>query len=304
MATPRSRLEHAATSDTLDAYLERIRHYPVLSRAEERRLAERARAGDLAARDALICANLRFVVSVAKRYRPRGLSFADLVNEGNLGLLRAIHRFDETKDIKFITYAVWWIRQSIVQAIAEQSSFARIPVSRMAEFRRAGRRASALAQRLGREPTEREVARELHIEDADLRRARALLLPALSLESDGLFEGEGRLIDVVADERPSETDALRAEQSLTAAVRSALARLRPRDALVLRLYFGIDRDAPMTLEEVGEVLGITRERVRQIKEKALRRLRDDRGTEGLPRWVAVDGDGLGASRASSHSYLS
>src|SRR3972149_110790 len=187
--------------------------YPLITREDEVDLAQRIRVGCEESLDKLVRSNLRFVVSVAKKYQNQGVSLSDLINEGNLGLIRAAHKFDETKGIKFISYAVWWIRQAILQALAEQSRIVRVPLNRAGTLHRIGKRSSALLQELGREPT----------------------LPESSEE--------------------------------------VLGGLKEREAKILRLYFGLDSQEPMTLEEIGSMLGITRERVRQIKEKALARLR-------------------------------
>lgn len=259
--------------ESLDRYLREISEFPLISRAEEAELARRARAGDAQARETLVSANLRFVVAVAKKYQHRGVALADLINEGNIGLMRAARKFDETRGIKFISYAVWWIRQAILQAVAEQGRVVRIPLSRSGEVGRIGRRSAALTQLLGREPTLREMADDLDLSEEELSQALAISQECLSLDGPAAPGGEGRLLDTLADatSRPPDDDL--ETQALRRAVRGAIAGLSEREARVLAMYFGLEDAEPMTLETIGATLGITRERVRQIRERALRRLR-------------------------------
>jgi len=259
---------------SLDQYLKEISAYPLLSREDEIALAERIRAGDEESLDKLVRSNLRFVVSVAKKYQNQGVALGDLINEGNLGLIRAAHKFDETKGIKFISYAVWWIRQAILQALAEQSRIVRVPLNRAGALHRIGKRSSSLLQELGREPTIEEIADELDISHEEVQRTMAISQAHLSLDAP-LSPGEdNRLLDYLADQVSAGPDDETYDRALSTTIQEALGTLKEREAKVLRLYYGLEegKDA-MTLEEIGALLGITRERVRQIKEKALVRLR-------------------------------
>jgi RNA polymerase primary sigma factor len=258
---------------SLDVYLREISRYPLISQPIEVALAERIHAGDQEALDTLVRSNLRFVVSVAKKYQNQGVSLSDLINEGNLGLIRAAHKFDETKGIKFISYAVWWIRQAILQALAEQSRIVRVPLNRAGELYRIGRRSSALQQELGRDPTAGEIAEGMDIGLAEVERTIAISRTHLSLDAPMTPGEENRLIDYLADDHGRGADADTMDHALTESIAVVFKNLRDREAKILRLYFGLDGPEPLTLEEIGALLGITRERVRQIKEKALQRLR-------------------------------
>jgi RNA polymerase primary sigma factor len=259
---------------SLDQYLKEISAYPLLKREDEIELAIRIKQGEEEALDKLVRSNLRFVVSVAKKYQNQGVALGDLINEGNLGLIRAAHKFDETKGIKFISYAVWWIRQAILQALAEQSRIVRVPLNRAGALHRIGRRSSTLLQELGREPTLEELADELDLSEDEVERTLAISQTHLSLDAPLTPGEDNRLLDYLPDQLSAGPDDETYERALTNTVEEALGSLKEREARVLRLYFGLEdgRD-PMTLEELGSMLGITRERVRQIKEKALVRLR-------------------------------
>jgi RNA polymerase primary sigma factor len=258
---------------SLDQYLKEISQYPLIDRAEEARLARGIRAGDGECLDKLVRSNLRFVVSVAKKYQKQGVPLSDLINEGNLGLIRAAHKFDETKGIKFISYAVWWIRQAILQALAEQSRIVRVPLNRAGALHRIGRRSSTLLQELGREPTVEEIARDLDIPEAEVERTLAISQSHLSLDAPMTPGEDSRLLDYLPDQFSPGPEDEAYEHALKQTVENALSSLKEREAKILRLYYGLDDQDPMTLEEIGQILGITRERVRQIKEKALARLR-------------------------------
>jgi RNA polymerase primary sigma factor len=264
----------AFEESSLDQYLKEISAYPLLSREQEVELATKIRAGEEGALNQLVRSNLRFVVSVAKKYQNQGVALGDLINEGNLGLIRAAHKFDETKGIKFISYAVWWIRQAILQALAEQSRIVRVPLNRAGALHRIGRRSSSLIQELGREPTVEEIAQELELSQDEIQRTLAISQTHLSLDAP-LSPGEdNRLLDYLPDQESSGPDIETWERARAVSIEEALGSLKEREAKVLRLYYGLEegKDA-MTLEEIGAMLGITRERVRQIKEKALVRLR-------------------------------
>lgn len=280
-ATPRSRAATPATprkrssfeDGSLDQYLRDISRYPLISREDEADLARRIRVGDADALDKLVRSNLRFVVSVAKKYQNQGVSLSDLINEGNLGLIRAGHKFDETKGIKFISYAVWWIRQAILQALAEQSRIVRVPLNRAGTLHRIGKRASALLQELGREATHAEIAEGMDITEEEVAKTMSISQIHLSLDAPLTPGEDNRLLDYLADTVSPTPDEQTIEKALTQAIEDSLGSLKEREAKILRLYFGLDEHEPMTLEEIGSLLGITRERVRQIKEKALSRLR-------------------------------
>ncbi|TVP56889.1 MAG: sigma-70 family RNA polymerase sigma factor [Gemmatimonadales bacterium] len=257
----------------LDRYLEEISRYPLITREEEAELARRIRLGDQEALDQLVRSNLRFVVSIAKRYQGQGVMMADLINEGNLGLIRATHKFDETRGIKFISYAVWWIRQAILQALAEQSRIVRIPLNRAGALNRIGRSSKALLQELGREPTPREIAADLDIPIEEVRSGLQVSRASVSLDVPTLRGDEKPLLDYLPDELALDPEDEAFDQALREVVEDALGSLDEREAKVLRLYFGLDDQDPMTLEEIGSILDVTRERVRQIKEKGLTRLR-------------------------------
>src|SRR5688572_31206316 len=258
---------------SLDQYLKEISAYPLLTREDEVELAKAIKQDDEEALDKLVRSNLRFVVSVAKKYQNQGVALGDLINEGNLGLIRAAHKFDETKGIKFISYAVWWIRQAILQALAEQSRIVRVPLNRAGALHRIGKRSSTLLQELGREPTVEELADELDLSEEEVQRTLAISQTHLSLDAPLTPGEDNRLLDYLADQFAAGPDDETYERALTNTIEEALGTLKEREGKVLRLYFGLDGQDPMTLEEIGSLLGITRERVRQIKEKALVRLR-------------------------------
>ena len=258
---------------SLDQYLKEISQYPLIDRDEEVRLAQEIRTGSQAALNKLVRSNLRFVVAVSKRYQNQGVPLSDLINEGNMGLIRAAHKFDETKGIKFISYAVWWIRQAILQALAEQSRIVRVPLNRAGALHRIGRRKSTLLQELGREPTVDEIAKDMDISHEEVERTLAISRSHLSLDAPVVAGEDNRLLDYLPDQFAPGPDEETFENALTETVEAALESLKDREARILKLYYGLDGDDPMTLEEIGGILGVTRERVRQIKEKALERLR-------------------------------
>ena len=269
----RSSRKSSFEESSLDQYLKEISAYPLLTRELEVELAQRIRVGDESALDKLVRSNLRFVVSVAKKYQNQGVALGDLINEGNLGLIRAAHKFDETKGIKFISYAVWWIRQAILQALAEQSRIVRVPLNRAGTLHRIGKRSSALLQELGREPTVEEIADGLDLTHDEVEKTLAISQTHLSLDAPLTPGEDNRLLDYLPDQFGRGPEEETYDKALTDTVEEALGTLKEREAKVLRLYFGLDGQEPMTLEEIGSLLGITRERVRQIKERALVRLR-------------------------------
>jgi RNA polymerase primary sigma factor len=267
--------------DSLSTYLDEIGRYQLLSREQEAALGARIRRGDHDALEALVCANLRFAVIIARQYQHRGLTLADLIEEGNLGLVRAAERFDESRGVKFISYAVWWIRQSILQSLADGGLAMRVPAAQAGVIRRIGHEANHLSQELGREPTQQELAIALGMPPEDIAAAVPIARAAISLDASVGDGGEGRLIDVLTDEDGAESDSAATAADFTETLHSALAVLRGREGDVLAMYFGLTGDEPRTLEDIGTRFGITRERVRQIKDKALLRIRRSRPGRAL-----------------------
>src|ERR1043166_4078562 len=236
---------------SLDQYLREISQYPLITREEEVTLAQRIKRGDEEALDKLVRSNLRFVVSVAKKYQNQGVSLSDLINEGNLGLIRAAHKFDETKGIKFISYAVWWIRQSILQALAEQSRIVRVPLNRAGALHGSGRRASTLLQELGRQPTHLEIAEGLDITEEEVAKTMLISQVHLSLDAPMTPGEDNRLLDYLPDNTNRTPDEQTFEKALSEAIEESLAGLKERESKILRLYFGLDGEDPMTLEDIG-----------------------------------------------------
>ena len=258
---------------SLDKYLQEIGKVDLITADEEVELAQRIKAGDKQALEKLVKANLRFVVSVAKQYQNQGLSLPDLINEGNLGLIKAAKRFDETRGFKFISYAVWWIRQSILQALAEQSRIVRLPLNKIGSINKINKMYAKLEQENERPPSPEELAKALEISINDVKISLKNAGRHISMDAP-LVEGEdSNLYDVLrSGESPSPDKQLMLE-SLRIEIERALNTLTPREADVIKLYFGLNGNHMMTLEEIGETFDLTRERVRQIKEKAIRRLK-------------------------------
>jgi RNA polymerase primary sigma factor len=266
-------LKYRDEDRSLDLYLREIGETPLINADEEVRLARRIKQGDKGALEKLTKANLRFVVSVAKQYQNQGLSLADLINEGNIGLIKAAKRFDETRGFKFISYAVWWIRQAILQALAEQSRIVRLPLNRVGTLHKIGKISSRLEQDLGREPSPDEIAKELELSEGEVSDTLKISNSHLSLDAPFSTSEDNSLIDILEDEfQPSPDEAL-LSASLRVEIEKALDTLTPREAEVINLYFGLNSEKALTLEEIGARFSLTRERVRQIKEKAIRRLR-------------------------------
>jgi RNA polymerase primary sigma factor len=260
-------------SQSLDKYLQDIGKVDLVTPQEEIDLARRIKKGDQKALEKLTKANLRFVVSVAKQYQNQGLSLGDLINEGNLGLIKATKRFDETRGFKFISYAVWWIRQSILQALAEQSRIVRLPLNRVGALNKIGRAFSTLEQEFEREPSASELAEELNLSLFEVSDTLKISGRHLSMDAPFAQGEDNRLLDVIQDQRQPSPDHQLMEESLKVEVRRALNTLSEREAQVIRLSFGLDQEHSLTLEEIGGKFNLTRERIRQIKEKAIRRLR-------------------------------
>jgi|TARA_B100000530_G_C15919455_1_gene472570 RNA polymerase primary sigma factor len=258
---------------SLDKYLQEIGKVDLISADEEVTLAQRIKEGDEIALEKLTKANLRFVVSVAKQYQNQGLSLPDLINEGNLGLIKAAKRFDETRGFKFISYAVWWIRQSILQALAEQSRIVRLPLNKIGSINKINKTYASLEQKYEREPSADEIANVLEISANDVRESQRNSGRHISMDAP-LVDGEdSNLYDVImSGESPNPDDSL-INDSLRTEIERSLTTLTDREADVIRLYFGLGSKHAMTLEEIGEKFDLTRERVRQIKEKGIRRLK-------------------------------
>lgn len=265
----------------LDQYLQEIGQIALLTPQEEVDLARRIKQGDQEALHRLTRANLRFVVSVAKKYQGQGLTLADLINEGNYGLIKAAQRFDETRGFKFISYAVWWIRQAILQALAEQSRVVRLPLNRIGTISKIRKTSARLSQTHERAPNIEELAQELEVDVEKVREAMQHTGRHLSMDAPFNEDDDNSLLDVLPDDEDIKPDETLMDESLKIDIERALSLLHPREAEITRLYFGIGREHPLTLEEIGQRFGLTRERVRQIKEKALRKLRQKHRREEL-----------------------
>ena len=258
---------------SLDKYLQEIGKVDLITADEEVELAQRIKAGDQTALEKLTKANLRFVVSVAKQYQNQGLTLPDLINEGNLGLIKAAKRFDETRGFKFISYAVWWIRQSILQALAEQSRIVRLPLNKIGSINKINKMFAFLEQENERPPSAEEIAKKLDMTVNDVKEPMKNSGRHVSMDAP-LIEGEdSNLYDVLNSGESPNPDRKLLHESLRIEINRALETLTPREADVVKLYFGLGEHQPMTLEEIGETFDLTRERVRQIKEKAIRRLK-------------------------------
>ncbi|MCL7927070.1 MAG: RNA polymerase sigma factor RpoD/SigA [marine benthic group bacterium] len=260
-------------SEALSLYLQEIREHPILDREQEVALAQRIRSGDDRALNELVAANLRFVVSVARRYAGHGVPLADLVTEGNVGLLRAASRFDETKGVRFISYAVWWVRQSILQALTDGTRIVRIPAGQLEASNRVVRGVRRLEQELGREPTIDEVALELELTPGEVTDALGLRSGWVSLDAPLPDDSDSSMLDLLPDLEIEDADDAAAHAALRDVVEEGLTRLPEREAEVLRLYFGLAGEPARSLQEIATALRLTRERVRMIKDRALVRLR-------------------------------
>jgi len=272
-------------SQSLDKYLQEIGKVDLLTPDEEVELAKRIREGDQMALEKLTKANLRFVVSVAKQYQNQGLSLGDLINEGNLGLIKAAQRFDETRGFKFISYAVWWIRQSILQALAEQSRIVRLPLNRVGSLNKISKTFSELEQRFEREPSPDELADVLDVTTSEVVDTMKISGRHVSMDAPFVQGEENSLLDVLENDNEETPDNELMNDSLRREVQRALSTLTQREADVITLYFGLNGEHSMTLEEIGEKFNLTRERVRQIKEKAIRRLRHTSRSKALKPYL-------------------
>ncbi len=270
---------------SLDKYLQDIGKEDLISAEEEVLLAQRIKMGDQVALEKLTKANLRFVVSVAKQYQNQGLSLPDLINEGNLGLIKAAKRFDETRGFKFISYAVWWIRQSILQALAEQSRIVRLPLNQVGSLNRINKETAKLEQKYERTPTATELADSLELPQYKIKNSLRMHSKHVSLDAP-LMEGEtSSMIDVMANDNEPSTDEDLMKESLGKEIQRSLSTLSQKERDVINLYYGIGQNHSWTLDEIGVKFGLTRERVRQIKEKAIRRLKHNSRSKLLKAYL-------------------
>jgi RNA polymerase primary sigma factor len=272
VAQPAPRISESE-DHSLEIYLREIRRTRLLTPREEIDLAKRIHKGDRRAFEALVQANLRFVVTIARSYAGRGMALADLINEGNVGLMKAAQRFDETRGFRFISYAIWWIRQTILQALAEQPRIVRIPLNRAGKALKIERKAQALGQHLGRDPSEDEIARALKLTVTDVREHRMYSLHAISLDAPASEDNEGTFGDLMPDPGAPFADEAAIERDLERDVGQALHVLDVRERRILRQYFGFGSGETTTLEAIGREMGLTRERVRQLKERAIGKIR-------------------------------
>jgi len=272
-------------SQSLDKYLQEIGKVDLLTADEEVDLAQRIKTGDPLALEKLTKANLRFVVSVAKQYQNQGLTLGDLINEGNLGLIKAAQRFDETRGFKFISYAVWWIRQSILQALAEQSRIVRLPLNRVGSLNKISKTFSELEQKYEREPSPDELADVLEVTTNEVVDTMKISGRHVSMDAPFVQGEENSLLDVLENDSEETPDSSLMNDSLRREVQRALSTLTQREADVVTLYFGLNGEHAMNLEEIGERFSLTRERVRQIKEKAIRRLRHTSRSKALKPYL-------------------
>ncbi|HEY5690616.1 MAG TPA: RNA polymerase sigma factor RpoD/SigA [Cyclobacteriaceae bacterium] len=268
-------------SQSLDKYLQEIGKVDLITAEMEVELAKRIKQGDAIALEKLTKANLRFVVSVAKQYQNNGLSLGDLINEGNVGLIKAAERFDETRGFKFISYAVWWIRQSILQALAEQARVVRLPLNRVGSLNKISRAFSELEQKFQREPSSEELADVLDVSVDEIEKTIRSGGRQISVDAPFVQGEENSLLDVLTSDQVDTPDTALMHDSLQREVSRALSTLTERESEVICDYFGLNGHTAMTLEEIGEKFNLTRERVRQIKEKATRRLRHTSRSKGL-----------------------
>ncbi len=275
-------------SQSLEKYLQEIGKVDLLTPEEEVDLAKRIKQGDQTALEKLTKANLRFVVSVAKQYQNQGLSLSDLINEGNLGLIKAAQRFDETRGFKFISYAVWWIRQSILQALAEQSRIVRLPLNKVGSLNKINKAFSQLEQEYEREPSSDELAEQLQIATEEVETTLGVAARHVSMDAPFVEGEDNSLLDVLENGgTPTADSELAYSQSLRKEIERSLSTLTERQKDVIILYFGIGVEHPMSLEDIGEKFGLTRERVRQIKDKAINKLRSTSRSKLLKNYLGA-----------------
>jgi RNA polymerase primary sigma factor len=273
-------------SASLEKYLQEIGRLELITADEEVELTRRIKKGDTQALEKLTKANLRFVVSVAKQYQNQGLTLPDLINEGNLGLIKAAERFDETRGFKFISYAVWWIRQSILQALAEQSRIVRLPLNKVGSLNKINKAFQVLEQEFEREPSPEELAQLLNVDIEEVETTMGIAGRHVSMDAPFVTGEENSLLDVIANPNAEETDrSVSYKESLSNEICRSLASLSERQAEVLKLYFGIGIEEPMSLEDIGMKFDLTRERVRQIKDKAIERLKTTQKSKLLKSYL-------------------
>ena len=275
-------------SQSLEKYLQEIGKVDLLTPEEEVDLAKKIKEGDKEALEKLTQSNLRFVVSVAKQYQNQGLSLSDLINEGNLGLIKAAQRFDETRGFKFISYAVWWIRQSILQALAEQSRIVRLPLNKVGSLNKINRAFAALEQEFEREPTAEEIAKLLELPVEEIETTLGVASRHVSMDAPFVDGEDNSLLDILENPNALEADShLEYGESLQREIDRSLSTLTGRQKDVLKLYFGIGIEHPVSLEDIGDMLGLTRERVRQIKDKAIGKLRENSRSKLLKHYLGA-----------------
>ena len=270
---------------SLDRYLQEIAKESLITADEEVELARQIKQGDEAALNKMVKANLRFVVSVAKQYQNQGLTLQDLINEGNLGLIKAAQRFDETRGFKFISYAVWWIRQSILQSLAEQARIVRLPLNKIGSINKINKTFSKLEQEFEREPTTDEIATALEINSQEVLTAMGTVSRHLSMDAPINHDDEGSMYDLIQDDNAVSPDIKLLSESLRAEIERSLSTLSQREADVIRFYYGLNGVHAHTLEEIGAKFDLTRERVRQIKEKAINRLKQKSRSKILKKYL-------------------
>jgi RNA polymerase primary sigma factor len=280
-----NRFSYNRANQSIDKYLQEIGQIPLITPEKEIKLTQRIKQGNQQALEKLTKANLLFVVSVAKQYQNKGLSLGDLINEGNLGLMIAAKRFDETRGFKFISYAVWWIRQGILQALAEKTRIVRIPLNRVSALTKIGKAHSTLEQEFEREPSVSEIAIQTDMTDLEVTNTQKIAGRHLSMDLPFNKGESNRLLDVIENDHQPSPDADLIEESLKIEIERSLATLTGREAEILRMYFGLGQRQPLTLEEIGEHFNLTRERIRQIKEKALQRLGHVSRSEALRKFL-------------------
>jgi len=272
--------------DSISLYLKEISHYPLLTPEQEVSLAKAYKRGDKKAIERMVLCNLRFVVSIAKKYQNLGVSLSDLINEGNIGLIRAAHKFDETKGVRFITYAVWWIKQAIIQYLSEQSRIVRIPLNKASAMFKMEKMLNTLAQELGRDPTTQEIIQGIDVSAQDIHDMLPLYQPQYSLDSSSNPQDDIILLNSIPDDKtPGPLEGV-FKKDLNDLIENMLSTIKDREARILRFYFGLDNTEPMTLEEIGEIFGVTRERVRQIKEKAIKQLKQANRNKAIETFLS------------------